>query len=117
MAAWLGLPGDTAGAAIAVAIADARRRQARLADLDQGEPLPPLGTMAGMDDAAPDSITDAPFLNLLLASLPPPRRLAPLLRAIPTPRSEEHTSELQSLMRISYAVFCLKKTQLIHHNN
>src|SRR3546814_9842688 len=31
------------------------------------------------------------------------RRLAQL------PRSEEHTSELQSLMRISYAVFCLKK--------
>src|SRR3546814_3145208 len=27
----------------------------------------------------------------------------------PTPRSEEHTSELQSLMRHSYAVFCLKK--------
>src|SRR3546814_6148624 len=30
-------------------------------------------------------------------------------------RSEEHTSELQSLMRISYAVFCLKKNT--HHNN
>src|SRR3546814_7450510 len=29
--------------------------------------------------------------------------------AMPTARSEEHTSELQSLMRISYAVFCLKK--------
>src|SRR3546814_7383697 len=28
-----------------------------------------------------------------------------------TGRSEEHTSELQSLMRISYAVFCLKKTK------
>src|SRR3546814_4748042 len=28
-----------------------------------------------------------------------------------TKRSEEHTSELQSLMRISYAVFCLKKTK------
>src|SRR3546814_2666990 len=27
----------------------------------------------------------------------------------PDPRSEEHTSELQSLMRISYAVFCLQK--------
>src|SRR3546814_1482995 len=27
------------------------------------------------------------------------------------PRSEEHTSELQSLMRISYAVFCLNKTK------
>src|SRR3546814_2594752 len=30
-------------------------------------------------------------------------------RQPPTRRSEEHTSELQSLMRISYAVFCLKK--------
>src|SRR3546814_5451432 len=29
------------------------------------------------------------------------------------PRSEEHTSELQSLMRISYAVFCLKQKNLI----
>src|SRR3546814_7906317 len=28
---------------------------------------------------------------------------------VPSTRSEEHTSELQSLMRISYAVFCLKK--------
>src|SRR3546814_9244579 len=31
-------------------------------------------------------------------------------------RSEEHTSELQSLMRISYAVFCLKKKTTILHN-
>src|SRR3546814_1784273 len=30
------------------------------------------------------------------------------------PRSEEHTSELQSLMRISYAVFCLKKKTKQH---
>src|SRR3546814_7242457 len=29
-------------------------------------------------------------------------------------RSEEHTSELQSLMRISYAVFCLKKKKIIY---
>src|SRR3546814_2064208 len=29
-------------------------------------------------------------------------------------RSEEHTSELQSLMRISYAVFCLKKKKIQH---
>src|SRR3546814_5175903 len=56
---------------------------------------------------------------------PPPRHppMAPSLRDIPGAnqprkrfasnrdvfRSEEHTSELQSLMRISYAVFCLKK--------
>src|SRR3546814_5759826 len=31
-------------------------------------------------------------------------------------RSEEHTSELQSLMRISYAVFCLKKKRKLHNN-
>src|SRR3546814_5519845 len=31
-------------------------------------------------------------------------------------RSEEHTSELQSLMRISYAVFCLKKKKIKKHN-
>src|SRR3546814_8841405 len=32
-------------------------------------------------------------------------------------RSEEHTSELQSLMRISYAVFCLKKKNKTHRYN
>src|SRR3546814_4919142 len=34
---------------------------------------------------------------------------------MPAPRSEEHTSELQSLMRISYAVFCLKKKKHTTH--
>src|SRR3546814_1244261 len=39
-----------------------------------------------------------------------------LVRLIKQYRSEEHTSELQSLMRISYAVFCLKnKKQQTHH--
>src|SRR3546814_8438744 len=33
----------------------------------------------------------------------------------PSVRSEEHTSELQSLMRISYAVFCLKKKKKTKH--
>src|SRR3546814_949562 len=37
----------------------------------------------------------------------------PLLRD----KSEEHTSELQSLMRISYAVFCLKKKKIKQHRN
>src|SRR3546814_3599875 len=40
----------------------------------------------------------------LLGAMPP---IAPALDAVI--RSEEHTSELQSLMRISYAVFCLKQ--------
>src|SRR3546814_5049894 len=41
----------------------------------------------------------------------------PALRPVPimaVTRSEEHTSELQSLMRISYAVFCLKKQKTKH---
>src|SRR3546814_1570770 len=36
-------------------------------------------------------------------------------RCLSTERSEEHTSELQSLMRISYAVFCLKKKNPISY--
>src|SRR3546814_4520812 len=41
-----------------------------------------------------------------------PRQCDHLALDRPRERSEEHTSELQSLMRISYAVFCLKKTTL-----
>src|SRR3546814_1646549 len=47
------------------------------------------------------------------SSPPPPPSPCQKLSCAPSPqehnRSEEHTSELQSLMRISYAVFCLKK--------
>src|SRR3546814_10159347 len=39
------------------------------------------------------------------------------LQRIAAERSEEHTSELQSLMRISYAVFCLKKNTIIDKPN
>src|SRR3546814_1322558 len=53
---------------------------------------------------------------------PAPKRLGDTQVDIPAsarcdaelPRSEEHTSELQSLMRISYAVFCLKKKKNTH---
>src|SRR3546814_10674340 len=41
--------------------------------------------------------------------VPLSRESVAVLRALWPLRSEEHTSELQSLMRISYAVFCLKK--------
>src|SRR3546814_6477569 len=41
------------------------------------------------------------------------RGLGFLLDGLSPRRSEEHTSELQSLMRISYAVFCLKKKKTI----
>src|SRR3546814_10049403 len=44
-------------------------------------------------------------------------RSAVVILASPNTRSEEHTSELQSLMRISYAVFCLKKKNKHHQIN
>src|SRR3546814_3990118 len=47
----------------------------------------------------------------------PPLRRSLMVRSYPKPhRSEEHTSELQSLMRISYAVFCLKKKKHTYQN-
>src|SRR3546814_5610606 len=48
------------------------------------------------------------------------RRHQKVLEEAPSPvisRSEEHTSELQSLMRISYAVFCLKKKRNVYNTN
>src|SRR3546814_3782718 len=42
------------------------------------------------------------------------REVIPVMRR-PFKRSEEHTSELQSLMRISYAVFCLKKNRQVKY--
>src|SRR3546814_8232857 len=53
--------------------------------------------------------TRCPVSEKLTAySIPSRVRISPI--RITSGRSEEHTSELQSLMRISYAVFCLKKT-------
>src|SRR3546814_10432926 len=46
----------------------------------------------------------------------PRRRRRRSQRSARSPRSEEHTSELQSLMRISYAVFCLKKKIILSIN-
>src|SRR3546814_7185992 len=48
----------------------------------------------------------AEYAVCTIAEIPETRSQKP---TIPQIRSEEHTSELQSLMRISYAVFCLKK--------
>src|SRR3546814_10193335 len=54
-----------------------------------------------------------PSLSVNLVS--PSALLSPSVNWLRT-RSEEHTSELQSLMRISYAVFCLKKKNTEHSN-
>src|SRR3546814_5084273 len=55
----------------------------------------------------------APLIVLISPSRTSPSE--PLASGLKT-RSEEHTSELQSLMRISYAVFCLKKKNKIKRN-
>src|SRR3546814_1590802 len=47
--------------------------------------------------------------ELIAAAKQEPNKLVYGSPGVGTPRSEEHTSELQSLMRISYDVFCLKK--------
>src|SRR3546814_8480251 len=52
---------------------------------------------------------DAPYDVLAINAA----SLSTQLSGLPFSRSEEHTSELQSLMRISYAVFCLKKQKKI----
>src|SRR3546814_9531764 len=52
--------------------------------------------------------SERPNLPAEFSSEPHVRGVCSMARSA-NPRSEEHTSELQSLMRISYAVFCLKK--------
>src|SRR3546814_1430483 len=62
---------------------------------------------------------EATVLNRSVPSYPPDAYRAReegtvVVKAQIDARSEEHTSELQSLMRISYAVFCLKKNNTTH---
>src|SRR3546814_2952840 len=68
--------------------ADGGGRGARAADPRVGFLGPALGGIAGFPEESRSLAADVGHA---------------------APRSEEHTSELQSLMRISYAVFCLKK--------
>src|SRR3546814_10709716 len=66
-------------------------------------------------DLIADDLTDLPVEEVKAtgwASALLDQSVAPRQVAVPSPvRSEEHTSELQSLMRNSYAVFCLKQKQ------
>src|SRR3546814_19260694 len=56
-----------------------------------------------------DQVVDHPALLVEHAGVQRLARLLQLVDRVGDQRSEEHTSELQSLMRSSYAVFCLKK--------
>src|SRR3546814_4085619 len=63
-------------------------------------------------NGADESIFLAPLIEYADANQTPAERKLELFHGQWNGRSEEHTSELQSLMRISYAVFCLKKKQI-----
>src|SRR3546814_4885367 len=61
--------------------------------------LTAIQVLAARGRSVPDDVKVVGYDDLFLART-----------GVPPLRSEEHTSELQSLMRISYAVFCLKTT-------
>src|SRR3546814_4191794 len=75
-------------------------------------PAHPLKTADGSDRHSRRPATQGPYPHLRCQECgahPAALRAAHRRAADLAQRSEEHTSELQSLMRISYAVFCLKK--------
>src|SRR3546814_4117630 len=73
----------------------------------------------GLEIAEQDAVDrrEHPLKARLNAGKPEPGKGSAAAIAMEEFRSEEHTSELQSLMRISYAVFCLQKKKKQKHNN
>src|SRR3546814_10734679 len=66
-----------------------------------------LGSLAALRQ---NSAVDFAVMSVSMVGIADPNFvMAPLMSLVIGVRSEEHTSELQSLMRISYAVFCLHK--------
>src|SRR3546814_994379 len=91
------------------------------AHLDQVEGMNWSGPTAWSQVESPCQVADS-GVDRIAANPGRPSRAGPRIGLLERPslRSEEHTSELQSLMRISYAVFCLKKqkydtSQIKHH--
>src|SRR3546814_6624603 len=71
--------------------------------------------IAATDTAGEDHVTNERQLRRRMMKDDVTRRVARTMEHVEAQaaeRSEEHTSELQSLMRISYAVFCLKKKKI-----
>src|SRR3546814_6987151 len=85
--------------------------------LDAGQPksiscLPKAATMSGLREIWLSRLKSAAFWDCPSALPKRSRAKLPNAGAPIAARSEEHTSELQSLMRISYAVFCSKKKKI-----
>src|SRR3546814_3092317 len=98
---------------------DTSRKHSRRSDvaLLNAAPSSRARSRAGTISPPGKALTAAPMAVNRSIARPLVRNFRPLRSAVlvtgflnqPKARSEEHTSELQSLMRISYAVFCLKK--------
>src|SRR3546814_7450908 len=89
----------------------------RLIDLRWGDPSHPKVTLVGKGvcfDTGGYDIKPSGGMLTMKKDMGGSAQVLGLARMIM--RSEEHTSELQSLMRISYAVFCLKKKNHIYHH-
>src|SRR3546814_4289049 len=91
-------------------------RRGRRGNAQRGQPT--------RSNARMDTQRGEPKPDIIEPSAPPETPVPPQPRETPMPnapeiipRSEEHTSELQSLMRISYAVFCLKNKQPRSYTN
>src|SRR3546814_8696406 len=89
--------------------ADLRMTAEPLGDLAPAPPIAPPIWEFPMETRAPILVEDA-FESCRQQAVATTGVHAPRTRHNNRRRSEEHTSELQSLMRNSYAVFCLKKT-------
>src|SRR3546814_7036052 len=77
--------------------------------------MPTGGLSALLSQVCDDAFRNAPVLRNELVNR---TKLSTAIASARTRlRSEEHTSELQSLMRISYAVFCLKKKKTLTLTN
>src|SRR3546814_5639262 len=106
------------------------KAQAACSRLDPQPKLSPAMRIGAAANSGSEKMFPGSFLTASKAPRPRPSRVtvlsqwAGMMTSVSTflrpNRSEEHTSELQSLMRISYAVFCLKKKntykQLNIHN-
>src|SRR3546814_10339934 len=99
-------PPLTLEAAVQRGVARAPQLDARAAD-----------TAAAREESARAGQLPDPTLTFGLSNFPVTNPGAFSLRSDGMTRSEEHTSELQSLMRISYAVFCLKKKKKNRQRN
>src|SRR3546814_7946097 len=109
-----------AGAALALIAGPASAETLREALLKAYQTNPTLNAARANQRANDENVPIARSYGLPQASLnggytETLRSASNIFASTPRSRSEEHTSELQSLMRISYAVFCLKKKK--QHKN